>query len=170
MRIRMLLCFALIAGCVGCSPAPVVDSKAKYEADIRALEDRFAAAFKAKDINAIMALYTHTPDLIVFDATPPRQYTGWDAYKKDFEDFLASSPGPAEMLITDGSVTVGGGDVAYGHSIQHPILTDKNGKKTESTVRVTDGYRKINGQWFISHEHVSYPVDMTTMKPDLDSK
>ena len=172
MRMRDLLSTPLLAaclGCIACAPAPVPDTKAKDEADIRALEDRFAAAFKAKDINAIMALYTHSPDLVVFDASLPRQYTGWDAYKKDFEDFLASSPGPAEMLITDVSVTVGG-DVAYGHSIQHPILTDKNGKKTESTVRVTDGYRKINGQWLISHEHVSYPVDMTTMKPDLDSK
>lgn len=40
----------------------------------------------------------------------------------------------------------------------------------EVTVRVTDGYKKINGQWLISHEHVSVPVDLATMKPDLDSK
>ena len=169
MKIRELLCLTLLAGCIGCATTPVADTKAKDEADIRALEDRFAAAFKAKDINAIMALYTPGPDLIVFDANPPRQYSGWDAYKKDFEAFLASSPGPADMLITDVSVTVGG-DVAYGHSIQHPILTDEDGKKTEFTVRVTDGYKKVNGQWLISHEHVSVPVDMTTMKPDLNSK
>jgi len=169
MKIRELLCLTLLAGCIGCATTPVADTKAKDEADIRALEDRFAAAFKAKDINAIMALYTPGPDLIVFDANPPRQYSGWDAYKKDFEAFLASSPGPADMLITDVSVTVGG-DVAYGHSIQHPILTDEDGKKTEFTVRVTDGYKKVNGEWLISHEHVSVPVDMTTMKPDLNSK
>jgi len=169
MKIRRLICLSLLASCVGCATAPVADTKAKDEADIRALEDHFAAAFKAKDVNAIMALYTPGPDLVVFDASPPRQYTGWPAYKKDFEDFLASSPGPADMLITDLSVTVGG-DVAYSHSIQHPILTDKNGKKTEFTVRVTDGYKKVNGQWLISHEHVSVPVDMTTMKPDLNSK
>ena len=170
MKIKGLLCLALLTGCIGCAPAPIADTRAKDEADIRAIEDRFAAAFKAKDIDAIMALYTPGPDLVVFDANPPRQYTGWDSYKKDFEAFLASSSGPADMLITDVSVTVGGGDVAYGHSIQHPILTDKNGKKTEFTVRVTDGYKKVNGQWLISHEHVSVPVDMTTMKPDLNSK
>jgi ketosteroid isomerase-like protein len=49
-------------------------------------------------------------------------------------------------------------------------MTDKSGKKAEYAVRVTDGYKKINGQWLISHEHVSIPVDMTTMKPDLDLK
>jgi hypothetical protein len=61
MKIRELLCLTLLAGCIGCATTPVADTKAKDEADIRALEDRFAAAFKAKDINAIMALYTPGP-------------------------------------------------------------------------------------------------------------
>jgi uncharacterized protein (TIGR02246 family) len=169
MKISKSLCIALLVCCAGCGTAPVADTKAKDEADIRALEDRFAAAFKAKDVNAIMALYTPGQDLIVFDVTPPRQYTGWPAYKKDFEDFFAAFPGPADFTITDLDVTVGG-DVAFSHSIQHPIMTDKSGKKAEYAVRVTDGYKKINGQWLISHEHVSIPVDMTTMKPDLDLK
>jgi hypothetical protein len=37
-------------------------------------------------------------------------------------------------------------------------------------VRVTDGYKKVNGQWLIAHEHVSVPVDLTTMKGIPDSK
>jgi ketosteroid isomerase-like protein len=49
-------------------------------------------------------------------------------------------------------------------------MTDKSGKKVVMTVRVTDGYKKVNGQWLISHEHVSVPVDLDTMKPVLDSK
>jgi ketosteroid isomerase-like protein len=36
------------------------------------LEGKFQAAFNAKDINAIMALYTPGDALIVFDAAPPR--------------------------------------------------------------------------------------------------
>ena len=63
-----------------------------------------------------------------------------------------------------------GGDVAYGHKVQRSSFTDKDGKKAEVTVRVTDGYQKVNGQWLISHEHVSVPVDLATLKPDLDSK
>jgi ketosteroid isomerase-like protein len=38
------------------------------------------------------------------------------------------------------------------------------------TVRVTDGYKKVNGQWLIAHEHVSIPVDLATMKGVPDSK
>jgi len=169
VKIREILCAALMAGCLGCATTPAADTRAKDEADIKALEDRFLAAFKAKDLNAIMACYVPDQSLIVFDATPPRQYTGAAAYRKDFEDFFAGFQGPMDATLSDVDVTVGG-DVAYGHSIQHVTTTDKAGKKVELTVRVTDGYKKVNGQWLISHEHVSVPVDFNTMKPDLDSK
>jgi uncharacterized protein (TIGR02246 family) len=169
MKLRGLLFLASVAVCIGFAPKPVVASPAQDQARIQALESRFVAAFKAKDVNAIMALYVPGDSLIVFDASPPRQYTGWSAYKKDWEDFLAPYPGPADFQLTDLDITVGG-DVAYSHSIQHVILTDKDGKKVEFTVRVTDGYKKVNGQWLISHEHVSVPVDFNTMKPILDSK
>jgi len=140
----------LLACCVGCGPPPVADTTAQDQA-------------------AIMALYTPGNDLIVFDATPPRQYTGWAAYKRDWETIFAAYPGPASVALSDLDITVGG-DVAYGHSIQVASFTDKAGKTMSSTMRVTDGYKKANGQWLISHEHVSVPVDFSTMKPDLDSK
>ena len=38
------------------------------------------------------------------------------------------------------------------------------------TVRVTDVYKKINGNWLAVHEHVSVPVDLDTGQPDLTSK
>ena len=38
------------------------------------------------------------------------------------------------------------------------------------TARVTDGYRKINGKWLITLEHVSVPVDLETGKADINSK
>jgi uncharacterized protein (TIGR02246 family) len=170
---RALLSAALAMGLAGCAsapaPAPVVDSSAQDQIAIRALEDKFAAAFNAKDANAIMALYSSSDDLVVFDVTPPRQYTGWDAYKKDWEDMFAANPGPIQFEVDDLAVTVGG-NVAYGHSIQSVTTTDKKGKKMHLTVRVTDGYKKVNGQWLIAHEHVSIPVDLATMKGIPDSK
>jgi uncharacterized protein (TIGR02246 family) len=169
MKIRELLFIALIAGCVGCGPKPVADTSAQDQADIKALEDHFTTAFNAKDSNAVMAVYVPDQSLIVFDASVPRQYTGAPAYKKDWDDFWTMFPGPVNFSLSDLDITVGG-NVAYSHSIQHVSMTDKKGKKMDLTVRVTDGYKKINGQWLISHEHVSVPVDFSTMKPDLDSK
>ena len=61
-------------------------------------------------------------------------------------------------------------NLAYSHSIQHVAGTDKQGKKLDLTVRVTDVYKKAHGRWQIIHEHVSVPVDLDTAKPDLTSK
>jgi uncharacterized protein (TIGR02246 family) len=173
MRVKGLLCATLAVGLAGCNsapaPAPVVDTSAADQAAIRALEDKFAAAFNAKDVNAIMALYSSSDDLVVFDVVPPRQYTGWAAYKKDWEDTFAAYPGPVSFQVNDLEVTVGG-NVAYSHSIQSGTFTDKKGKKMSLTVRVTDGYKKVNGQWVIAHEHASIPVDLATMKGIPDSK
>lgn len=173
MRIKALFLFALVAGCVGCNtapaPIPAPDTTAQDQAAIKSLEDKFTAAFNAKDTNTIMSLYVPDQSLIVFDAAVPRQYTGADAYKKDWDSFWTMFPGKTEFALSDLDVTVGG-NVAYSHSIQHATMTDKKGKKMEMTVRVTDGYKKVNGQWLISHEHVSVPVDFSTMKPDVNSK
>jgi uncharacterized protein (TIGR02246 family) len=166
---RALLSLLLLAGCLGCGPAPVADTSAQDQAAIRALEDKFVTAFNAKDVNAIMAAYAPGDTLLVFDAVPPRQYNGWEAYKKDWEGIFAAYPGPVDMKLTDLDVAVGG-DVVFSHSIQSGTFTDKEGKKFPLKVRVTDGYKKINGQWLITHEHVSVPVDFATMKGDPNSK
>ncbi len=139
------------------------------QAQIRALEDNLAAAFQAKDVDKIMANYVNSPDLVVFDVIPPRQYTGWDAYKKDWTGFLGQCKDKPTLELTDLSVEAGG-RLAYGHNIQHMSCTDAKGNKFDMTVRVTDGYRKAKGKWLIAHEHVSVPVDLTSGKGDMQSK
>jgi uncharacterized protein (TIGR02246 family) len=137
------------------------------EAQIRALEGAFAAAVKARDLDAIMKVYS--PDVLVFDVSPPRQYVGAAAYREDWKGFLAAFPGPIQFEVTDLVVSAGGA-LGYGHSIQHVSGKDAKGKPTEVTVRVTDVYRKAGGTWLIVHEHVSVPVDLDTGKADLSSK
>jgi ketosteroid isomerase-like protein len=178
---RIIIGTALAIACTGCAQAPATadtkqaetksaDTVAKDVADIKAMEDRFIKASASKDVNAIMSFYVPDASLFVFDVTPPRQYVGAAAYRKDWEDMLASLPGPIDMSISDLDVTAGGGDIAWGHSVQHMAGTMKDGKKMDLTVRITDGYKKINGQWLIAHEHVSVPVDVLTGKADLTSK
>jgi len=137
--------------------------------DIRALETRFVEALKAKDVNAIMSVYVPNETLVVFDVVPPRQYVGWKAYKKDWEDFLALFDGTIMVELTDLHVTTVS-SVGYGHSIQRVSGHMRDGKTLDLTVRVTDVYRKVKGKWLIVHEHVSVPVDLATGKPDLESK
>ena len=144
-------------------------ARADAGADIRALEDRFVTAVRAKDVNAIMRVYVPDQTLFVFDVIPPRQYVGAAAYRKDWQTFLDSLDGPITVELTDLDVAADR-NLAYSHSIQRVAGTDKQGKKLDLTVRVTDVYKKGRGEWIIVHEHVSVPVDLETDKPDLSSK
>jgi uncharacterized protein (TIGR02246 family) len=160
------VCVTLVALSMMVFSAP---ARADARADIRALEERFVAAFKAKDVDAIMKVYAPDQMLVVFDVVPPRQFVGAAAYRKDWQTFLDSFEGPITVELTDLDV---GADrnLAYSHSIQRVAGTDKQGKKLDLTVRVTDVYKKARGRWILIHEHVSVPVDLDTGKPDLSSK
>jgi ketosteroid isomerase-like protein len=144
-------------------------AQAGDEAQIRALEDRFAVAFSAKDVDAIMKVYVPDQTLFVFDVVPPRQYVGAAAYRKDWADFLSGFDGPIKFEITDLAI-VADANLAYSHSIQHVAGKGKKGEPIDFTVRVTDAYRKIDGHWLVTMEHVSVPVDLDTGKPDMQSK
>ncbi|HEX3415204.1 MAG TPA: SgcJ/EcaC family oxidoreductase [Stellaceae bacterium] len=144
-------------------------ARADAGADIRALEERFVAAFKARDVDAIMKAYAPDQTLVVFDVVPPRQYVGAAAYRKDWQTFLDSFEGPITVELTDLDVAADR-NLAYSHSIQRVAGTDKQGKKLDLTVRVTDVYKKSRGRWLVIHEHVSVPVDLDAGKPDLSSK
>lgn len=160
-----VMAVAVLAGTV----AVRADDNAKDEAEIKAIHQRFAAAFKAKNVESIMTAYVPDESLVVFDVVPPRQYVGAKAYRKDFEDLFAGFASIDSFEITDLTVETDG-KLAYARSIQHATATDKDGKKMDITIRVTDVFRKINGQWLIIHEHSSVPVDLTTGKADLTSK
>jgi ketosteroid isomerase-like protein len=148
--------------------AKPVDTKAQDIADLKTVEDRFMTAFRAKDVNAIMGLCVPDESLVVFDVTPPRQRNGAQAYRKDWEEAFSRFDGPLEAEISEVDVTAGGA-VAYVSSIHHVTGTMKGGKKMDYAVRVTDGFKKINGKWLIAHTHVSFPVDLRTGQADTES-
>ncbi len=160
---------ALVAGCL--SAAAPARAQSKDEEAIRTLEDQFAAAATAKDLDDIMKFYVPGNELFVFDVGVPRQHVGWDDYKKDWHDFLAMLPGPIKFTVSDVSV-MSDGKIAYGHNIQHVSGTGTDGSSMNIAVRVTDVYRKIDGKWLIVQEHVSVPIDFSAGKPvpDLMSK
>src|ERR1700716_3850837 len=121
----------------------VVCAQASDEAQIRALEDSFAAAVRAKDLDAIMKVYVPDQTLFVFDVVPPRQYVGAAAYRKDWQEVFGNFNGPITVELTDLDITADD-NLAYSHSIQRVAGTDKKDKKLDLTVRVTDVYKKIN--------------------------
>ena len=137
------------------------------EADIQQWLDRWAKAFRAHDVNAIMALYA--PGVVAYDIVPPLQYVGADAYRKDYEEFFAQYEGPIDIELRDLHIIAGDG-VAFATSLQRISGTLKNGQKSDVWVRVTNGFRKLNARWLATHDHVSVPVDLGSGKAVLDLK
>jgi len=43
-------------------------------------------------------------------------------------------------------------------------------EKTDVWVRATVCFRKIDGQWKVTHEHISVPFDMETFKASVHLK
>jgi ketosteroid isomerase-like protein len=138
-------------------------------AAIQALENNFAAALNAGDVDAMMKNYVSDNSLVVFDVVPPRQHTGPAEYRKAWLGYFAHFKGTPKFTISDLVITVDG-NVGFSHSIQRTIGTDTQGHAVDRTVRVTDGYRRIDGKWLIALEHISVPVDLATGKADFTSK
>ena len=167
MRILTALSVAILASANAvAADQPAADAD---KAAIQALEDTYNEGFNSKDVDKIMSVYAPGKQLFVFDVVPPREYKGWEAYKKDFEGLFSGFPGPMKNTISEQTIHVIG-SVAYGHNIQTGEFTAKDGTKVKIVARTTDIYRKMNGKWLIVEEHNSVPVDLDTMKPDLLSK
>ena len=167
-KLTTTLFVSLFAVMAGVSPT-AVQAASTDEAAIKTLEARFTSAFNAKDVDAIMNFYVPNEKSCRVrrgSATAIRRRQG---LPQRLGRLLRVVQGPAKVELTDVSITADT-TLGFGHSIQHVTGTDTKGKPIDLTVRVTDGYRKINGNWLIVHEHVSIPVDLDTLKPDPSSK
>ena len=141
----------------------------KNEGEVRQLLDRWGKAFRAKDINGVMAVYAPGTAVVAFDVIPPLERVGSESYRKNYEDFFAMYEGPLDYEFRDLRI-VAGHDVAFIHCLERLSGTLKGGQKSDLWLRVTSGLRKMNGRWFIIHDHISAPVDFETGKAALDLK
>ena len=123
------------------------------EQAIRELTDSWKKAVEAKDVDAILANYSD--DVIVFDVPPPLQDRGRQAYRKHWEDWLKNFKGAIKCEFRDMQITASD-DVAFLSTLTS--IGEKDEKGSGSWVRVTVGYRKINGKWLATHEHASIPA------------
>lgn len=167
MRTVTALCAALLAS----ASSVAADSPAANpdQAAIQALENTYNEGVNSRDIAKIMSVYAPGKQLFVFDVVPPREYTSWEAYKKDWEALFTALPGPIKNTMSELTIHVVG-SLAYGHNVQTGEFTHEDGSKMTVVARASDVYRKMNGKWLIVEEHNSVPVNLDTMKPDLLSK
>lgn len=161
-RLTGVLALALLASAFSWRP---LASDRDDEAQIRQLYDDWAKAFRAHDIDGIMAMYA--PDVVAFDFVPPLRYAGREAYRKDYEEFVAAFEGPIDVEFRDLKI-VAGKEVAFVYALERISASTKGGEKIDFWGRCTTGFRKIDGKWRDIHDHCSVPVDLETGKAALD--
>jgi ketosteroid isomerase-like protein len=127
------------------------------ETSIRDLIDRWAKALHDKDVDRIMSIYAS--DVRVFDLAPPLQTAGAHVHRKNFQEWFSSFRGPIGSDIRDLGIEAGE-DVAFCHGLNRISGMRTSGEETDVWVRVTVGFRKTNGAWKVTHEHVSVPFYM----------
>ena len=122
----------------------MADDNASNESQIRILVENWVKAVHDRDMEHVLA--RHTDDIVMFDVIPPLQIKGLAAYEKAWELFFLYSPGgPGSFDLSDLEITAGD-TTAYCHA-----LVNVSG----NNVRLTMGFRKLQGEWLIAHEHHS---------------
>jgi ketosteroid isomerase-like protein len=126
------------------------------EKAIRNVENKMIAATNTDDLMK----YYDQRDVNVYDLEGPLQYQGNAAVRGDFDHVFANFAGAKGNFVE--LVVVTDGQLGMARSIQHFAWTDKAGKPQEVTVRVTDVFHKVDGQWKVIHTHISAPMDPKT--------
>lgn len=139
--------------------------KATNENQIRGLIDDWVKAVRARDIKGVMSHYA--PHFVSFEVVPPLQYTGVDEYRKNWEEWFSTTQGPIGYELRDLSITASD-DVGFSHSLNRISETKLTGERTDTWLRATFCYRKIDGKWMVTHEHISVPFYMDSGKAALD--
>ena len=112
--------------------------------EIRGWLDRWAKAFAAKDVDAIMALYAD--DVIAYDVVPPLQYVGKAEYRTDYLQFLSQYTDNVKVEVRDLHVGANG-DLGYAAGLELISGTLTNGQKSNVWLRFTSLFRKSGGHW-----------------------
>ena len=120
----------------------------------QALED-FESAFEARDVEALLSLYSE--NLIAYDESEELVYEGRDAYRKVWQKCFQESQ-TLDLKVREMKVFVDQ-SVAFVHYLCHVRGNDQNGQSIEHWSRCTFGFIKENGKWLINHEHNSVPYD-----------
>ena len=131
-------------------------ASAKDEKAIKDVENKMIATTNTNDL---MKYYDQN-DVAVYDLAGPLEYEGNAAVRSDFDNVFANFAGAKGDFVE--LVVVSDGKMGMARSIQHFAWTDKTGKPQQVTVRVTDVFHKVDGQWKVIHTHISAPMDPKT--------
>ncbi|MCA9130805.1 MAG: nuclear transport factor 2 family protein [Planctomycetales bacterium] len=126
------------------------------ESKIRQVISRWSRALEAKDLDGIVADYAD--DAVLFDAIPPYKVVGKAAIREVWANCLPYFPEQFKSEHRDIVIHVSG-DTAIMYGVHHFLPTPADHPCGQTWMRVTVGFRRINGLWKSVHDHVSIPFN-----------
>jgi ketosteroid isomerase-like protein len=139
LSIAVLLVIGLIVGC-----GPTREKKEDVIAANKVLDQKFVDAFTARNVDALMATYHNSPDILEIQEDG-RVLKGYEAIKAHYQDFFASmesiegTPIETDYAVYEGCV-VGTGRFTM-------TVKPVGGNPMELSGRYMDVREKHNGQW-----------------------
>ena len=141
-------------------------STSNEEIEIRASIEQWEAAMRTGKVDEIVKHYAD--NLVAYDAVMKLQFVGKKAYTDHWHTFMEFAP--HGMIYEDRDLVIHTeGSIAFSYNLARCGGYDDQGNEQFSWMRVTRGYRKMNGQWLVVHEHFSSPFDMESGKVLFDA-
>lgn len=134
---------------------------ASTQTDIQTVFDRYVAAVKASDAQAMLSLYSD--DVHVFDLMGGWEHHGVDAWRQTVEEWLGDQSMEQGCSLADLTI-IEEGNLAVVRAMINYEYT-KDGEQDHMWNRGTWALRRIDGDWKIVVEHTSVPLDDKSMQP-----
>jgi ketosteroid isomerase-like protein len=116
--------------------------------------EEIAQAIRDKDLDRLMSFYDL--DVEVFDVRSSLNLLGAGAYRNNLEHWFDSFEGPIAYEVH--SVRVVPGDpAAFCHYLGLVTGARPAGRRSGYWVRGTTCFERRDGQWLVTHEHISLP-------------
>jgi ketosteroid isomerase-like protein len=135
------------------------------EADIRERIEILRTGIVTGDLGALKTMFA--PDLVSFDVEPPLRHLGAETKWQNWEKVFTVFRSPLDYEVRDLTVLVDG-NLAVVYSLNQLSGTMPNGVKSASWVRWTAAWQKIDGEWLIVHDQVSFPTYFETGRAAMD--
>jgi uncharacterized protein (TIGR02246 family) len=136
--------------------APSSNASGDPTAEIKSLMDAWRKALASKDLDALLKHYD--TEVRFFDAVPPHQHRGAEAYRRTWEQMMPFLPQSLGSDVRELEITAEG-NVAFASCLQRLTNRATNEAATCGWVRVTLCFQRKEGTWRVVHEHVSVPFN-----------
>ena len=135
---------------------PMQDKTSGEEAQLRKLIEGWAAALRAKDLEGVLANFG--PGAMTYDLAPPLRQDP-DGRRQALAAWFPGFSAVGYEIGEDLQIAVSG-DVAFCCSLNRLAGKMHGGDEWAIWVRVTMGFRRVDGAWKIAHAHTSVPFYM----------